>query len=209
MPSRICPTSSASQPERHATGFAPVTIPLPKALEVLQDSAELGQQVAQLLNPDVPVFGVTAGTPRPELAPIAVPSTSQGATRDWALTRWGNRTDAGVTMPLRGRASVRAYANEETAVQQYADALGTETIDIGMNEASYWKCVPHSVWTCRIGGYQVLKKWMSYRDHSIIGRPLSGDEVGHFQQTARRIASILLLGPKLDASYQDCIQSNG
>jgi hypothetical protein len=74
-----------------------------------------------------------------------------------------------------------------------------------MNEASYWKCVPELVWECRIGGYQVLKKWLSYRDKSIIERPLGGDEVGHFQQTARRIAAILLLGPALDASYQDCI----
>jgi hypothetical protein len=78
-----------------------------------------------------------------------------------------------------------------------------------MNGASYWKCVPELVWECRIGGYQVLKKWLSYRDFSIIDRPLSGDEVGHFQQSARRIAAILLLGPALDASYQDCIQAHG
>lgn len=57
---------------------------------------------------------------------------------------------------------------------------------------------------CRIGGYQVLKKWLSYRDHSITGRPLAAEEVGHLQQTARRIAAILLLGSDLDSSYRAC-----
>lgn len=54
-----------------------------------------------------------------------------------------------------------------------------------------------------IGGCQVPKKWLSYRDHSIIGRALSAEEAGHIQQTARRIAAVLLLGPNLDAPYRD------
>ena len=55
----------------------------------------------------------------------------------------------------------------------------------------------------------MLKKWLSYRDHSIIARPLSAEEVGHVQQAARRIAAVLLLGPALDASYQDCVLAHG
>ena len=82
-------------------------------------------------------------------------------------------------------------------------------LDIGISQASYWRGVPEAVWECRIGGYQVLKKWLSYRDQSIISRPLTSDEVGHFQQTARRIAAILLLGPELDMSYQECAQTHG
>ncbi len=82
-------------------------------------------------------------------------------------------------------------------------------VDIGINEASFWRGIPESVWECRIGGYQVLKKWLSYRDHSIIGRALSADEVGHVQQSARRIAAVLLLGPELDAAYRHCAIANG
>ena len=40
-------------------------------------------------------------------------------------------------------------------------------------------------------------------------RPLSAEEVGHVQQVARRIAAVLLLGPALDASYQDCVLAHG
>ena len=37
----------------------------------------------------------------------------------------------------------------------------------------------------------MLKKWLSYRDRDILGRPLSVKEVQHFSHTARRIAAIL------------------
>ena len=52
--------------------------------------------------------------------------------------------------------------------------------------------VPAAVWTYRLGGYQVLKKWLSYRERAILDRPLLPDEVQHFTDTARRIAAILL-----------------
>ncbi len=53
--------------------------------------------------------------------------------------------------------------------------------------------MPTKVWSYQLGGYQVLKKWLSYREHEILGRPLTADEVQHFTDTARRIAAILLL----------------
>ena len=65
--------------------------------------------------------------------------------------------------------------------QAQADLLGAVVLDVGMNDASVWRGIPEAVWECRIGGYQVLKKWLSYRDHSIIGRALSGEEVAHVQ----------------------------
>jgi hypothetical protein len=47
----------------------------------------------------------------------------------------------------------------------------------------------------------VLKKWLSYREDALLGRPLSIDEVDYFSQVVRRIAALLLLGPQLDANY--------
>jgi len=77
-----------------------------------------------------------------------------------------------------------------------------------MNGASYWRNVPKQVWELKIGGYQVLKKWLSYREQSIIERPLSEPEVSHFQSTARRLAALLLLGPELDANYWSCAEAH-
>ena len=51
---------------------------------------------------------------------------------------------------------------------------------------------PRRVWSYKLGGYQVLKKWLSYRERNILARPLSPEEVQHFTDTARRIAAILM-----------------
>ena len=183
-------------------------IPLPPDLPTLQASAALGAQLAALLDPDTPVPSVTTGNLRPELATIAVPATRPGAEKDWSLRKWGTRTEKGITMPGRGRTVPRPYAAPEAAAA-HAPLLGATTLDVHMNDASFWCNIPAQVWDCRIGGYQVLKKWLSYRDHSIVARPLSAEEVAHVQQVARRIAAVLLLAPALDASYHACALAHG
>jgi hypothetical protein len=52
-----------------------------------------------------------------------------------------------------------------------------------------------------LGGYQVLKKWLSYREFTLLNRPLHPEEAAYFAQVVRRISAILLLSPALDASY--------
>lgn len=148
---------------------------------------------------------MTVGTPRPELAGIAVPVTASGKARDWRLTAgWGTRSQTGVTMPGRGRVDARPYAPDEAAADALQTLLGPTTRDVWMNSASYWRNIPERVWDLKIGGYQVLKKWLSYREHDTIERALSEKEVSHFQTSARRLAAILLLGPALDLSYHSC-----
>jgi hypothetical protein len=65
--------------------------------------------------------------------------------------------------------------------------------------------VPRAVWAYTLGGYQVLKKWLSYREHDILGRPLRTEEAREFTHVARRIAAILLLQEKLDEHYRSSI----
>ena len=72
-------------------------------------------------------------------------------------------------------------------------ALGDTTFDIYLNDRAHWRNVPAAVWRYKLGGYQVLKKWLSYRERNILGRPLRPEEVQHFTDTARRIAAILLV----------------
>lgn len=64
-----------------------------------------------------------------------------------------------------------------------------------------WTNVPSEVWDYTLGGYQVIKKWLSYRETAILGRTLKPDEVAYVSEIVRRIAAILLLGPTLDANY--------
>lgn len=178
-------------------------IPLPGEAKALRASAALGQRLAALLDADAPVPGVTEGDLPPALAAIAIPSTRPGAAKDWRCTNWGNATKTGV-MPGRGHVSPRPYGVGEEATAAEAALLGAATLDIGMNAASFWRNIPEKVWEVHIGGYQVLKKWLSYRDGSILQRALTAEEVAHIQATARRLAAILLMGPELDESFRAC-----
>ncbi len=95
-------------------------------------------------------------------------------------------------MPGQGRAAQRAYSpDERAALGDTLPALGGRTFDIYLNAEAFWRNVPAAVWTYRLGGYQVLKKWLSYRERDILARPLRPEEVQHFTDTARRIAAIL------------------
>jgi hypothetical protein len=71
--------------------------------------------------------------------------------------------------------------------------LGETTYDIYLNDRAYWQNVPANVWRYKLGGYQVLKKWLSYREQTVLARPLKLEEVQHFYDTARRIGAILML----------------
>jgi hypothetical protein len=83
-----------------------------------------------------------------------------------------------------------------------AGILGEQTCDVWLNGRAYWRNVPLRVWEYTLGGYQVIKKWLSYREKELLGRSLSVEEARYVTEIARRIAAILLLGPALDANYQ-------
>ena len=171
------------------------------AADELCTSAARGRELAALLDPETPVPGVTTGTLRLELAAIAVPSTAGGHNMtgdDFALTAgWGHFGTGDAVMPGQGRVVERDYtAAERDALGDAVDVLGESTLDIHLNGTARWSNVPAAVWNYKLGGYQVLKKWLSYRELKVLGRNLLLEEVQHFYETARRIAAILILtGP--------------
>ena len=179
-------------------------IPLPgwpdgdasEAVETLARSAARGRELAALLDPDTPVPGVTTGTLRPEVATIAVPATVDGrnmAGDDFALTAgWGHYGTGDAVMPGQGRVVERAYTSEEhAALGDATGVLGQTTFDIYLNGNAYWRNVPAAVWRYKLGGYQVLKKWLSYRERAVLGRALRPEEVGYFAEAVRRIRAIV------------------
>ena len=168
------------------------------AAQKFRHSAERGRKIAALLDTDTPVSGVTTGVLRSEFAMIAVPSTVDGKNMtgdDFNLeSRWGHFGSNQAVMPGQGHVSERAFTAHETAeLAECTVSLGNTTFDVSMNERVYWRNVPAAVWNYKLGGYQVLKKWLSYRERRVLGRPLKPEEVQHFTETARRIAGILKL----------------
>lgn len=138
--------------------------------------------------------GVTTGKLRPELRDLAVPSTTDGGpinpTADLKVEAgWGFRGQKNAVMCGKGKVAPH-QANPAGAV------------DVYLNGRVFWANVPADVWATTIGGYPVLKKWLSYREFKILGRPLRQEEVTHFTGVARRLKALLLLGPDLDANYR-------
>ncbi len=181
------------------------------ATNALTQSATRGRQLAALLDPDTPVPGVTTGPLRPDIATLAVPATVDGrnmAGDDFALTAgWGHYGTGEAVMPGHGRLVERAYTpDERTALRDATAVLGPTTCDIYLNGNAYWRNVPAAVWRYKLGGYQVLKKWLSYRERAVLGRVLRPEEVWYFAEVARRIGSIMAVvdTPKSTTSEEEC-----
>ncbi|HZQ46670.1 MAG TPA: type ISP restriction/modification enzyme, partial [Verrucomicrobiae bacterium] len=200
-------------------------IPLPESKAALLASADLGKQVAALLDTETQLVGVDAGKIRPDLVKIAVVTRLTNDTLNLSLTAgWGHGGKGGVTMPGKGKLETRAYTAEELAAFSVGQAsslpqsqnktessgrqdarptlLGQSTHDVYLNESTCWRNVPEKVWEYTIGGYQVIKKWLSYREYDLLGRALTPDEAREVTHMARRIAALILLQPQLDANYQ-------
>lgn len=144
-------------------------VPMPMSGVVFATSAELGMRVASLFTgrdrSQGLQFGLLSSVTTQDLDPSS----------DLAVTaRWGIAGQGGVCMPSMGKLTERDYsAAELRALRDQADALGlmaeeavdllgTTCLDIYLNDVAYWRCVPANVWRYTIGGYQVIKKWLSW-----------------------------------------------
>jgi Type ISP C-terminal specificity domain/N-6 DNA Methylase len=181
-------------------------IPLPSNVSALEASAQLGERLAALLDPDVAVPGVTEGKIDAKLVPLGLLSRLDGKPlkpTDLALSAgWGHRTTTGVVMPGGGRVKEREYgADEISALGHKAIEILGRPLDLLLNDVATWHAVPANVWEFRIGGYQVVKKWLSYREESVLGRPLTKDEAREVTSMVRRIAAIMLMTDALNSNY--------
>lgn len=189
-------------------------VPFPQTPDVFARSAALGARLAALLDAEVEIDGVTKGPLAAGLSTIALPfGESFEVTAGWGSVQ---RKDNGtrLVMPGAGVLTEREWSEAELkALGQIGarhqldlplllDLVGTRAVDIQVNPKSGWRGVPVRVWTYTAGGYQALKKWLSYREEEVLGRALRGEEMLHFAQTARRITEILAMGPALDDAHR-------
>lgn len=186
-------------------------IPLPNDAGLLHVSANLGKQIADLLDTQKPLLHITTGNIREELRLLG---RQKGG--DQAITvLWGYKDRRDAVMPGPGDARLRPYTEDErVAIEQGTKMLniepdvaftllGEKTYDIHLNDTTCWSNVPATVYKYRIGGYQVIKKWLSYRNLDVLGRPLTGDEMREVTHMVRRIAALILLQPQLNMNYRE------
>jgi len=100
--------------------------------------------------------------------------------------------------PLLGEVPARGVIETKPTSD---DTWGTAEVE---QVSKYRKNVPARVWEYTIGGYQVIKKWLSYREADLLGRPVTPDEAREVMNMARRTTAIILFQPTLDENYEQC-----
>jgi predicted helicase len=158
---------------KHALEQGWPRIPLPENRDVLMASAALGAKIVRLLDLDCPI-SCTNG----DLAVLCC----QEEYSSLLLKTWGYLTAQHTVMPGRGTIDER-----------------DGSLDIYLNTTTWWRNVPVDVWAFQIGGYRVLKKWLSYRDVTVYGKPIDS---GEFVELVCRLASIITFFPKLSLNFQ-------
>jgi hypothetical protein len=198
-------------------------IPIPRDPERLKLSADLGETLRLLIDPEASAPGVSTGLLRVGLQVMGLPTKRRGAalaSSDLELTAgWGSTQKVGggtIVMPGRGFTRTRDYTNAERAafqaeaqtlgmsLEELFSLIGHRTLDVYLNPDAWWANVPEKVWEYTLGGHQIIKKWLSYRESSVLRRALSPDEAKYVSEMVRRIAAVLTTGPMLDVNYRIC-----
>jgi hypothetical protein len=162
-------------------------IPLPASRAALVESAALGKQITALLDTESQPTDVLKNA---EISRIAVLHRADGKQinpqqGDLALSAGWGHAQGSIVMPGQGK--IAAHDN---------------TLDIYLNDNVYWQNIPEAVWEYVIGGYQVIKKWLSYREQKILGRDMTVEEGREVTHMARRIAALIALEKPLDENYE-------
>ena len=184
-----------------AASFDWPRIPLPNEVRLLERSSALGERIAQLLDTS------SSYQISKQLQPIGLLCG-----KDLEVTAgWGNRNSQGV-LPKAGRKAYRAWQqSEQKALQQLFKShnipahkgfkLLGDAVDVYLNDTTFWQGVPDAVWNYWIGNYQVVKKWLSYRDSQVLGRTLKIEEVREVSDMVKRILELILISDELDKNY--------
>lgn len=183
-------------------------IPLPDERTALDSSVTIGSRLSTIINAESKVPGITSGTIAEYLKVLGPISAT-----DLRITAgWGSRDSGGRINPGRGKAEVREWTEAEKAALKsgfatagITEARGLEllgrAVDVFLNGTTHWRAMPEAAWEYFIGGYQVIKKWLSYREEAVLGRALTKDEAREVTAMVRRITAIVLMTDELNANY--------
>jgi hypothetical protein len=108
---------------------------------------------------------------------------------------WGTKSNSGI-MPGKGLPVSSKRETEIVVISPISNEkilVDIEVFDLSINDTLVIEAIPVIAWEKIISGYQVLKKWLSYRSFAVVRRNLSADEILYFCDAARRLTLIELL----------------
>ncbi len=141
---------------------------------------------------------------------------------EWPLSKtWSVKSKINAVRPGKGETRTRHYTPKEedelaTALRNYRidwrtvrEAFGSKTVDVLLCDDIWWKNIPEAVWEFEIGGYKVLRKWLSYRGANVFGREMSVEDSVVFSDIAKRLTILVLMGLALDYAWPRLVQEAG
>lgn len=191
--------------------------PVPDNIDTLRKSTKIGDKLAIILdgkqNKELPK----------EEFPDEVRRLGLVKGNELLVSGWGSYDKEGSVQPSKRILKSRPWEpDEKIALQKIFKSLKIEqerglellgdAVDIDLNceddDPNQWCGVPENVWKLRIGRYQVIRKWLSYRDFSVLGRKLDEeDEARHVSNMTQRLTLLLLMTDDLDANYRSCCEN--
>ncbi|MDH5364361.1 MAG: hypothetical protein OEW82_04230 [Dehalococcoidia bacterium] len=91
------------------------------------------------------------------------------------------------------KAKYPIVGTDKVEMRKYEEKTGR----VFINSQQYFEGIPKEVWEYRIGGYQVLDRWLKDRK----GRSLSPDDVEHYLKVITAIKQTINLQRKIDEIY--------
>ncbi|HEX3867920.1 MAG TPA: type ISP restriction/modification enzyme, partial [Gemmatimonadaceae bacterium] len=171
--------------------------PIPRDRTHFLEATVLGDQVALLLDP----FSDLAAVRRtiqsilgPDASRLAVLSTDDGGPI--------REEDLRVDIAHFGAAPGGWRPRRPEAAEPWRAEWGETTGDLSLNNRVFFRHVPERVWKHELGGYQVIKKWLGYREaRRRAGEPIGLPEKDHLRSMMQRLAALCVLEGRLDEMY--------
>lgn len=116
-------------------------------------------------------------------------------------TGWSNRA-AGFAASKRKLADYHGKGSNEVEAVRY---LTADDGGVQINPAQSFGPLPQDIWEFRIGGYQVLDKYLKSRK----GRTLTLDEINHIAATADSLAFTIEQMARIDTAYGEAFPNGG
>ena len=170
-------------------------VPIPRDHGAFEALVRAGDTVSALLDP--------GSNPDAAIAELLGSDVSRGL----GVLRHKERTtlrteDLDVTVSYFGAAKGRWLSRMHGDDESLPPVLGPTTGDLYLNDDVFLSHVPEAVWKYELGGYPVLRKWLGYRHHNRLGRPLMLSEARHLRSIVQRLASLIVFGSQLDRLYE-------
>ncbi len=161
-------------------------------LHLMRETGQLG---------DTPAFNITGTNEVERVRYVELPEDESSRGKDAPPTEDISSPPTSVGGPPSRPELVEGCPNQAADAQPPSSVGGASLPRPGrvyINKTQYFAGVEPEVWEFPIGGYQVCQKWLKDRTIKKLGRPLSYDDITHYQHIVLALRETIQLMAEID-----------